>query len=42
MEEAVDLSEEDLDGEEEEEEMVEVEAVTYQPSQADRKDYVPH
>ena len=41
-EEAVNLSKDEVDGEEEEEEMVEEEAETHQLSQAERKDYVPH
>ena len=40
MEEAGYLSEDEVDGEEEE--MEEEEAVTHQPSQVERKDYVPH
>ena len=42
MEETGDLSEDVVDGEEEEEDMVEVEAVPHQPSQVERKDYGPH
>ena len=43
-EEAGDWSEDEVDGEEEDEdeEMVEEEAATHQPSQTERKDYVPH
>ena len=42
MEEAGDSSKDEVDGEYEEEDMVEVEAVTHQTSQVERKDYVPH
>ena len=42
MEEARDLSKDELDREEEDEEMVEAEAVTQKPSQVKRKDYVSH
>ena len=42
MEEAVDSSEDKVEGEEEEDERVQEEAVTHQPSQDEIKDYVPH
>ena len=42
MEEAGDSYEDKVYGEDEEEYMVEEEAVTHQPSQVERKDYVPH
>ena len=42
MEEAGDLSEDKMDEEEEEKEIVEVEAVTHQPSQVEKKYYVLH
>ena len=42
MEEAGDSSEDEIKREEEEKEMAEEEAVTHQPSQAEKKDYVPH
>ena len=42
MEEAGDSSEDEVDGEEEKEETVEVEEVTHQPSQVGRKYYVPY
>ena len=43
MEEEVgDSSDDEVDGEEEDVEMVEEEAETHQPSQAEIKDYVPH
>ena len=42
MEEARDSSDEKVDKEEEEEEMLEVETVTHQPSQVEIKYYVPH
>ena len=42
MEESVDLSEDEMYREEEEEFMLEVEAVTHQLSQVKKKDYVRH
>ena len=42
MEEAGDFSEEKVDVEEEEEDMVDVEAVTHQPSQVESTDCVTH